>query len=382
MRKTLFYLAILLATTSFAQQGINYKAIITDDGSVLADAFVDVQFTILQDGTTLVYDEIHSTTTDVNGIIILNIGEGEVELGDWETIDWREEQFLKVAVDSGSGYIDMGTTAFKAVPHAKAADKLLPTDRVVIGDDSMSHDERLYIEAPTVPNGELVDFVVDSSSSGNDIINLKYGTAPTSGTAQFIEASVGSDVKFKVNHTGSIYSAGGIDLLGDINLFGGDLNASYNANISGDLELTGNLAVGGEVTTDLDMGENEIHSAHSGDADMKAYAYGSFYVTKIDNDAYVSFASGSEEFTVTWEETGIYKIESADPNFSSEDNIQVSLTQSRFDDTPSIVFSRPTNSYIQPRIFYIHQYDLNGNLYDGDPDGGYDAKIHFVVYKK
>jgi len=123
MKNTLFFLATLLvvAVTS-AQQGINYKAVISDGGSLLQNQSVDVRFTILENGTTTVYEENHSPLTDDNGIIIVNIGEGSTTFGDYITIDWSQEQFLKVEINTGGGYANFGTTAFKTVPYAKYAE--------------------------------------------------------------------------------------------------------------------------------------------------------------------------------------------------------------------------------------------------------------------
>jgi len=111
---------LLLAISATAQQGINYKAIINDtDGIVLANAAITVQFTILADGTTPAYKETHSSTTDANGIIIVNIGEGTPVSGNFNSIDWGgNPHFLKTEIDKGFGLTDMGTTEFKAVPYA------------------------------------------------------------------------------------------------------------------------------------------------------------------------------------------------------------------------------------------------------------------------
>ncbi len=114
----------MLVTLAFAQQGINYKALITDNGSALQNASVDVRFTILENGSTNVYEETHTVTTDANGIIILNIGEGAVESGSFSGINWNNEQFLKVEINTGNGYTDFGTTEFKYVPKAINSDKL------------------------------------------------------------------------------------------------------------------------------------------------------------------------------------------------------------------------------------------------------------------
>ncbi len=71
-------LAFLITSISFAQQGINYKALIKDSsGNVVANDLIQVQFTILQGaGLTNVYQETHTPTTDANGIVIVTIGEG------------------------------------------------------------------------------------------------------------------------------------------------------------------------------------------------------------------------------------------------------------------------------------------------------------------
>lgn len=121
--KTKFTLliALLITIISFGQQGINYKALIKDaSGNVLANTTVNVQFTIQQGASlTDVYKEGHTTPTDDNGIIIVNIGEGNTTLGDFNTIDWSsDDHFLNVQINTGSGFVDMGTTQFMAVPYA------------------------------------------------------------------------------------------------------------------------------------------------------------------------------------------------------------------------------------------------------------------------
>ena len=113
---------LLFSGISIAQQGINYKAFISDDGSIVQNQQIAMSFTILENGVTPIYKESHILSTDSNGLIITNIGEGNSALGNFANIDWAEEQFLKVEVDTGSGIVDMGTTAFKNVPYALHAE--------------------------------------------------------------------------------------------------------------------------------------------------------------------------------------------------------------------------------------------------------------------
>ena len=76
MKKSILTLAaILIASLSFAQGGgFNYKALITDNGNVLNTQPVTFKFTVLENGTTSVYQEIQTATTDANGIVAVNIG--------------------------------------------------------------------------------------------------------------------------------------------------------------------------------------------------------------------------------------------------------------------------------------------------------------------
>ena len=115
-------LFVLVTIVSTAQQGINYKAIVKDGGgNVVANQNVDIQFIIYEGPgeTTNVYQETHSPNTDANGIVIVNIGEGTPDSGNYSTIDWgADDHYLNVQMDTGGGLTDLGTTQFMAVPYA------------------------------------------------------------------------------------------------------------------------------------------------------------------------------------------------------------------------------------------------------------------------
>jgi hypothetical protein len=119
MKRITLALLLLFSVSIVAQQGINYKAVIKDgSGVVVASTAIDVTFIIL-DGVAIVYEETHAPTTDANGIVMLNIGEGTPVTGAFSAIDWSSNNhFLNVQIDTGGGLQDMGTTAFKTVPYA------------------------------------------------------------------------------------------------------------------------------------------------------------------------------------------------------------------------------------------------------------------------
>ena len=125
MKNNILFLAgFLFCLISQAQNNINYKAVINDNqGSPLSNQLIVIQFSILQgDSQTMVYSENHTPTTDTNGLIILNIGEGTILSGDYTSIDWASEtHFLNVQVNSGGGLVDLGTTQFLTVPYAISA---------------------------------------------------------------------------------------------------------------------------------------------------------------------------------------------------------------------------------------------------------------------
>ncbi|WP_178988192.1 hypothetical protein [Winogradskyella schleiferi] len=131
MKNTITLIAVLLISiSSFAQQGINYKALIKDDlGNVLVSQSVGVQFQIREATAngSAVYTEWHSETTDANGILVLNIGTG-TSSDTFTDIDWRNyDHWLNVQIDimGGTDYTDMSTTQFMAVPYALNVSKYI-----------------------------------------------------------------------------------------------------------------------------------------------------------------------------------------------------------------------------------------------------------------
>ena len=389
MKKPIQLLGIFLflfTTTIFAQQGINYKALITDNGSAMANQSVTIQFTILQNGTTNVYQEEHTTTTDANGIAIANIGEGTQISGIFNDVDWRNEQFLKVEINTGSGFEDFGTTAFKAVPHAKSAEKLLPTDKVIIGDTDTYATEKLYVKNAN-PDSELVDFRVGDLTAGKDVLNL-YIDQNTSGSglnnrSQFIEATRGSSLKFKVDDDGRVFSQKGFYTNGYV--VGTTAVESY-----GNIKAWGNLEVDGEVTSDLKMGDNKIRATKSGNADMKAFMYGTFTLgcnMTVDQELYSGNAT--DGFTVKYNSVGRYQVVFDTYLGNQIDDLTVVVTpNSRYATYQGNQLSVPTVFVVNKfegssRELLLRQYDLNGNLSDaGASFCGHNPSFEILIFKK
>jgi hypothetical protein len=167
--KITILIALLIATLSFAQQGINYKAVIKDDlGNVLANTNnISVQFTVYKgDGlTNQVYQETHTNvSTDGNGIIITTIGEGNTS-DDFSSINWgSDSHWLNTQIDIGSGLADLGTTEFMAVPYALSAGNVSGLESLYEGGNT---GWRLIGSNPT-SYGIIGNMAIDLSISDED----------------------------------------------------------------------------------------------------------------------------------------------------------------------------------------------------------------------
>jgi hypothetical protein len=127
MKKLYTILAALFLTASaFAQapEKMSYQAVVRDSGDALVTSQpVGMQISILQTTATgtAVYAETQTPTTNVNGLVSLEIGTGSVVSGDFTTIDWSTDSyFIKTETDPAGGttYTITGTSQLMSVPFA------------------------------------------------------------------------------------------------------------------------------------------------------------------------------------------------------------------------------------------------------------------------
>jgi len=171
MKTKITLVALLITLISFAQQGINYKALIRDNaGNPVANQLIVVKFDILANANSI-YQEQHNPTTDANGLIVLTIGKGTTISGGFNTIDWASNtHFLNVQINTGSGLTDMGTTEFLAVPYAKHA-ATATTASNVSGLEQITENGNTgwrFIEASPGTYGDIGNNAVDLSNSNSN----------------------------------------------------------------------------------------------------------------------------------------------------------------------------------------------------------------------
>ncbi|MFD2540765.1 hypothetical protein ACFSSB_00425 [Lacinutrix gracilariae] len=259
MKRYIITFSILfIALVGYGQSAMNYKAVIKDNlGNVIANQQVTVQFAILQGVSQItVYQETHAPTTDANGVIIVNIGEG-TSSDVFTDINWGvDDHFLNVQIDTGSGIVDLGTTQFMAVPYAlSAANAANKIDDLL---DGKSDDSSLFLG---------LEAGINDNATSNRNIGLGY-QALASNIAG--EGNVALGYRAGFNETGSdkLY----IDNTDTNNpLIYGDFNTD-KLTLNGDVNITGNLSLN-HIGSQIGSASFTLTQANEG--------YGGMYVNSL-----------------------------------------------------------------------------------------------------
>jgi hypothetical protein len=126
MKRNYTLLLFLFASVSILAQTpekMSYQAVLRDAANtLLTNQQVGIQISILQTTITgsAVYTETQTATTNINGLVSLEIGTG-TSSDDFSTIDWSAgPYFIKTATDAsgGSNYSIVGTSQLMSVPYA------------------------------------------------------------------------------------------------------------------------------------------------------------------------------------------------------------------------------------------------------------------------
>jgi hypothetical protein len=124
MKKLLTLLVLIATMATFAQspQGFNYQATVRNSaGALITNQIVGFKFSIKQtsaSGTT-VYSETQYVTPDNLGQVSLVVGTGTPSTGTFATINWASgTYYLAIELNTGTGFVAMGTTQLLSVPYA------------------------------------------------------------------------------------------------------------------------------------------------------------------------------------------------------------------------------------------------------------------------
>ena len=113
---------VALVANAQAPQGFNYQATVRNNaGALMTNASVQLKFSILQDTATgtVVYSESQTKTTDGLGQVSTVVGQGTALTGTFAAINWGTgTHFLAIELNTGNGFVAMGTTQLLSVPYA------------------------------------------------------------------------------------------------------------------------------------------------------------------------------------------------------------------------------------------------------------------------
>lgn len=119
---TLIALIVLTTITAQAPQGFNYQATVRNAaGDLIVNQNVYFKFNVMLNSQTSVpvFTETHYVPTDDVGQVNLIIGQGTATTGTFSTINWGNgNYYLGIELNTGSGYVAMGTTQLLSVPYA------------------------------------------------------------------------------------------------------------------------------------------------------------------------------------------------------------------------------------------------------------------------
>jgi len=180
MKKVLFLLIgvfIFLAASSQAPQAFKYQAVVRNNaGDLITDQNVNFKIVILKGSVSgsEVYTETHSATSNANGLVNLEIGNG-TSTDDFSAVIWDSDSyFINIWVNGD----EMGTSQLLSVPyalHAKTAESA-----------TMAETATMAEHAKTVDN-----VTVDTANTFN-VLSIKGSTpcnASTRGAMRYNETS-------------------------------------------------------------------------------------------------------------------------------------------------------------------------------------------------
>ncbi|HUW93945.1 MAG TPA: fibrobacter succinogenes major paralogous domain-containing protein [Bacteroidales bacterium] len=192
--------AVLLTATIWAQspQKMSYQAVIRNSSDQLVtNHAAGMQISILQGSATgtPVYVETQTPTSNANGLVTIEIGDGTPVTGTFAGINWSAgTYFIKTETDptGGTSYTITGTSQLLSVPyalHAKTVASYPETDPTVKAINGIVKSNGTTISAATAgtdyltPTGSaalLTDFpLLNQNTTGNAATATTAGTVTT-----------------------------------------------------------------------------------------------------------------------------------------------------------------------------------------------------------
>ena len=179
-----FYAILCLTIASLTQlhaqapQGFNYQATVRNSaGDLVVNTNVYFKFNVIQGSNTAVpiFTETHYVPTDDLGQVNLIIGQGTANTGIFSELDWSlGSYYLGIELNTGNGYVAMGTTQLLSVPYALYAENsgnstpTTPTLQSVLAENNSANNQQIKdLQDPTEAQDAVTKAYVDTEVLNN-----------------------------------------------------------------------------------------------------------------------------------------------------------------------------------------------------------------------
>lgn len=171
-------LLFILESKAQAPQGFNYQATVRNSaGELIVNTNVYFKFNVMQESQTSlpVFVETHYVPTDDLGQINLIVGQGTANTGVFAELDWSlGSYYLGIELDTGNGFVAMGTNQLLSVPYALYAensgdaDQGIPTLESVLTENNSANNQQVKdLQNPTDAQDASTKNYVDTEIENN-----------------------------------------------------------------------------------------------------------------------------------------------------------------------------------------------------------------------
>lgn len=332
---------LIISAMTFAQvpQKMSYQAVVRgSDNNLVTNSEISIRISILQgsaDGEA-VYTETHSATTNANGLVSIEIGDG-TSSDDFSAINWANGPFfVKTETDVNGGNNDdiIGVSQLLSVPYAMYAQTAgnVPDVSGFLTEESdptvpswaKAETKPVYDyseinntpEIPTVPTNVsafendanyLTSYtetqtIADVAELGNSLnTQLKDVTDPTdnqdAATKKYVDDVI-AELQETIDHLSEVVRLGGHDFV-DLGLPSGTLWATCNVGATNP-EDYGDYFAWGETTTKETYNWSTYRYCNGSNRTMTKYCSNSSYGYNGFTDTLTTLEASDDAATANW----------------------------------------------------------------------------------